>query len=43
MELKRLQGFREEISMLVFRRYIVDHNIPVENQFSQMMVTQVDK
>ena len=36
------QGLRQEISMLIIRRYMNDHNIPVKKQLSQMMVTHVD-
>ena len=28
--------------MLVFRRYMNDHNMPIKNQLSQMMVAHVD-
>ena len=44
MELKSTltQGLRQEISMLIIRRYMNDHNIPVKKQLSQMMVTHVD-
>ena len=35
-------GLLQETSMLVFRRYMNDHNIPVKNQLYQMMVTHVD-
>ena len=44
VELKSIltQGLRQEISMLVFRRYMNDHNMPIKNQLSQMMVAHVD-
>ena len=36
------QGLRQELSMLIFRRYMDSHNIPVKKLFSQMIMPHVD-